>query len=181
MLELEASGFRGVVGPFGYVETFIEDPPRHQPATRQAHLRGAGFPETLFSGGAHSLPSLDGGWLKVDGTVADMELVVTGVRKGARWLQIDHRGRRYRYVSGGDWRDARLSRDGVGVSIRNGRDIPGVGWGRIGRAEGDVDATDLAIAIVLEMVDRSALSTLNALLGLPGHLLFGRTRDGGAV
>lgn len=170
----QVMGFRGVVGPFGSVEAFIELPGRGQKATRQAHLRGDRFPETLFSGGMGSIPSLDGGWLKVDGTVADLELVVKGVRKGRRWLAISHRDRSYTY-SGAYYRDSRLSRDGATVSLKNGPDVR-VSATRIGKAEGEVDAMDLSIAIVLEMVDRSALSTLNSLLALPEYLLFGRGR-----
>ncbi|MFE9116773.1 hypothetical protein [Streptomyces sp. NPDC007172] len=47
------------------------------------------------------------------------------------------------------------------------------------RVEGDADATDLAIALVLEEVDRSALSLSGALFAVPRNVLFGRSRDEG--
>lgn len=177
----ERRGYRGDVGPFGGVEAFVERTQGRRPPTRQAHLEGEQFPETLFSGGAHTQPSLDGGWLKVDGTMADLELIVKGIRRGARWLEIGHRDRSYTYRSGGYGTDARLTREGAIVSFTKGRLAGRVGRTRIGQAEGEVDAVDLAIATVLEVVDTEAMSTTGALLALPFNFLFGRTRDEGSI
>ncbi|MFG2949092.1 hypothetical protein [Streptomyces adustus] len=146
---------------------------------RQAVVQGDQFPETLFSGGSGVLPSLDGGWLKVDQTLVRMDLKVTGVRKGSRWLEMTYRERSYTYTSYGPMKQARLKREGVTVTIDRGRYISKVGGTRVGKAEGEADATDLAIAIVLEEVDRSALTTSGALLAIPANFLFGRGRDEG--
>ncbi|MFD7873048.1 hypothetical protein ACFV5G_02775 [Streptomyces sp. NPDC059766] len=146
---------------------------------RQVLLRGLSFPATEFSGGSGVLPSLDGGWLKVDQTLVQMDLKVKGVRKGSRRLEMTYRERSYTYTSFGPMKQAQLKRDGVTVTIDRGRYIPKVGGTRAGKAEGEADATDLAIAIVLEEVDRSALTTGGALLAIPANFLFGRGRDEG--
>ncbi|MFD4764627.1 hypothetical protein ACFWOJ_39295 [Streptomyces sp. NPDC058439] len=172
-------GYRGVVGPFGSVDVFSVLCVPGQDPSRQAQLQGDQFPETLFSGGAGVLPSLDGGWLKVDGSLVDMELKVKGVRKGSRWLELTYRERHYTYVSGGDFKEARLHREKATVTMGRGRHVPRTGGTRIGKAEGDVDATDLAIVLVLEKVDKSALTTSGALLAVPMNFLFGRQRDEG--
>ncbi|MFD9307484.1 hypothetical protein ACFWCB_33230 [Streptomyces sp. NPDC060048] len=176
--EEHLSAYRGVTGRFGHVEVYREFPGPGQAPTREAHLRGDRFPETLFSGGTKSTPSLDGGWLKVDGTVAGLELVVKGLRKKSRRLEISYRDRQYTYVTGGD---CVLAREGATVSLRNGRVVRGVGGTRLGTAVGDVDPTDLAVAIVLELVDTSALSTISALLAIPESIFTTPRRDEGPI
>ncbi|MFJ3195197.1 hypothetical protein ACIPJQ_21555 [Streptomyces griseoviridis] len=71
-------------------------------------------------------------------------------------------------------RQAQLTREGVTITL----DTPswkkeGGGPVRYGKVEGESDATDLAIALVLEEVDKNCLTTSGALLSLPGRLLFG--------
>nr|WSX50419.1 hypothetical protein OG409_16560 [Streptomyces sp. NBC_00974] len=176
--EEHLSGYRGTLGRFGGVDVYTEFPVAGQAPARQAHLKGDRFPETLFSGGTRSRPSLDGGWLRVDGTVAGLELVVKGLRKKSRRLEISYRDRQYTYVTGGD---CVLAREGASVSLRNGRVVRGVGGTRVGKADGDVDPTDLAIAIVLELVDTSALSTIGALLALPESIFTTPRRDEGPI
>ncbi|MFD9356749.1 hypothetical protein [Streptomyces sp. NPDC060031] len=174
----QAFGFRGVVGPYGSVEASTPAPGRRERPSQEVHLKGEGFPETVFSGGAHDRPSLDGGRLKVDGTVVDLDLVVKGVRKGRRWLEIGFRDRSYKYT--GDLGSvARLTREGATVSFTQGRFVRGIGLARVGKTEGAVDAVDLAIAIVLETVDRSCMSTTGALFAIPFNFLFGRSASEG--
>ncbi|MEV7525063.1 hypothetical protein [Streptomyces sp. NPDC091371] len=172
------SGYRGVVGRFGHVDVYTELRRAGQAPSRQAHLKGDRFPETLFSGGMQSMPSLDGGWLKVDGTVAGLELVVKGLRRKSRWLEISYRDRQYTYVTG---RDCVLAREGATVSLRYGRVVRGVGATKLGTAAGEVDPTDLAVAIVLELVDTSALSTIGALLSIPESIFFTPSRGEGPI
>ncbi|MFI6247150.1 hypothetical protein [Streptomyces sp. NPDC051016] len=167
-------GYAGVAGPFGAVRVFRPQGRSGADPLRQAVLSGAHFPAALFSGGAGNLPSLDGGMLKIDDAVVDMELKVIGVRKGSRWLEMHHQGFRYQYTSAKG--TARLERDGANVTMGRGRYIRGVGGTRLGRAEGDVTATDLAIALVLEVVDTEVLTIAGALLAIPMNLLFGRQR-----
>ncbi|MET9081528.1 hypothetical protein ABZX77_06425 [Streptomyces sp. NPDC004237] len=170
-------GYSGVVGSFGAVRVFRPQGRSGAEPLRQAVLSGANFPAAVFSGGAGNLPSLDGGMLKIDDAVVAMELKVTGVRKGSRWLEMHHQGFRYQYTSAKG--TARLERDGAKVTMGRGRYIRGVGGTRVGQAEGDVTATDLAIALVLEEVDTAVLTTGGALLAIPMNFLFGRQRDEG--
>lgn len=172
------AGYTGTVGPFGEVRVLApysgpgEEPPR------RATVTGDGFPDAVFSGGAANRPSLDGGMLKIDEVAVDLELKVKGVRKGSRWLEIRHQGHAYTYEAAG-W-TARLRRDGLDVTTGRGRYIPEVGGTRVGRVEGDATATDLALALVLEEVDTSVLTTSGALFAIPLRFLFGRQRDEGS-
>ncbi|GGL73458.1 hypothetical protein GCM10010129_16360 [Streptomyces fumigatiscleroticus] len=175
-----ANGYHGRVGKFGQVKVHSPFGGSRQDPLRQAILEGELFPETLFSGGHGVVPSLDGGWLKVDGTLVDMDLKVQGIRKGSRWLEMTYRDRRFSYTSFGPLKEAQLKRKGVTVTLDRGRYISKIGATRIGRVEGEADATDLAIAIVLEEVDRSALTTGGAIMAIPMNFLFGRGRDEGS-
>lgn len=170
-------GYAGVMGPFGNVRVFRPSAKPGAEPLRQAIVSGQMFPEVMFSGGMGNLPSLDGGSLMIDGIPVGLELKVKGVRKGSRWLVINHQGRSYSYTAAGG--TAHLKRDGAEVTIGRGRYIPKVGATRLGRAEGDATATDLAIALVLEEVDTAVLTTSGALLAIPMNFLFGRQRDEG--
>ncbi|MFG3134687.1 hypothetical protein ACGFZA_00530 [Streptomyces sp. NPDC048211] len=119
-----ASGYRGTVGPFGSVTVRSEiSKPREGPK-RQVILEGARFPDTLFSGGVGVSPSLDGGWLGVDGGLVGMDVKVKGIRKGSRWLELTYRERHYLYTSTGAARKARLHREGATVTMDRGRFVP---------------------------------------------------------
>ncbi|WP_405944085.1 hypothetical protein OG372_21150 [Streptomyces sp. NBC_01020] len=170
-------GYRGRVGEFGEVDVFHDVTPLRHESSRQVNLHGTQFPEALFSGGAGGIPSLDGGWLRVDGTVVELELKVSGVRKGSRWLEMKHRDRDYTY--GIAKKVVELRRGDRSISIGNGKFVSGIGRMRFGRVQGEVDATDLAIAIIMETVDTSALSTLGALFAAPATFLFRPRRDEG--
>jgi hypothetical protein len=56
------------------------------------------------------------------------------------------------------------------VTLHRGGHISEVGGTRVGKVEGESDSTDLAIAIVLEEVDRSVLTTSGALMAIPANL-----------
>ncbi|MFR0358966.1 hypothetical protein [Streptomyces sediminimaris] len=172
-------GYTGVVGPFGTVRVFRPSAEPGAEPLRQAVVSGEMFPAVRFTGGRGNVPSLDGGSLIIDEIAADLELRVKGVRKGSRWLAIDHLGRSYTYTAAGG--TAHLKGDGVEIAIGRGRYIPGLGATRLGRVEGDASATDLAIALVLEEVETAVLTTSGALLAVPMNLLFGRQRDEGTI
>lgn len=181
----DVQGFQGRIGPFGDVEV------RSVLATgtgtgtgtgntrhNQTVLQGELFPETVFSGGGTgSVPSLDGGWLQIDGVPVRIDLRVKGVRKGSRWLDMSYLDRQYTYRSAGEGKEAVLSRGPVSVTIDRAVGKPGVE--RTGRAEGGADATDLAVAIVLEQVDTACLTLTGALLAIPRNFLMGNGRDEG--
>ncbi|MEU6380035.1 hypothetical protein [Streptomyces sp. NPDC046909] len=170
-------GYRGRIGPFGDVEvrSVLADGNTHHNRTV---LAGDRFPETVFSGGGTGgVPSLDGGWLQIDGIPVRIDLRVKGVRKGSRWLDIRHLDRAYTYRSAGEGKEAVLSRGPVSVRIDRAVGKPGVE--RAGAAEGGADATDLAIALVFEQVDTASLTLTGALLAIPRNFLMGNGRDEG--
>ncbi|WP_328537319.1 hypothetical protein [Streptomyces sp. NBC_00344] len=94
-------------------------------------------------------------------------------------MEIAHRERFYTYSSVN--RKSQLRREGAVISIGHWKHVPKSGVTKAGCAEGEVDAVDLAIALVLEEVDTSALSSVGAQLLAPWGLLFGRQRDGGSA
>ncbi|MFI6247151.1 hypothetical protein [Streptomyces sp. NPDC051016] len=141
-------------------------------------LKGEKFPEVVFRGGGHGgVPSLDGGWLQVDGIPVRIDLRVKGVRKGSRWLDMWYLDRQYTYKSAGQGKEAVLRRGDATVTIDRAVGRPGVE--RVGRSTGELDATDLAVAIVLEQVDTSCLTLTGALLAIPRGFLLGNGRDEG--
>jgi hypothetical protein len=133
--------------------------------------------QNSLSRGFLQTPSLDGGWLQIDGTPVRINLRVKGLRKGSRSLDISHLDRHYTYTSTGQGREAVLRRASARVTID--RAVGKSGVERAGRAEGDLDATDLAIALVLEQVDTACLTLAGALLSIPRNLLLGNGRDEG--
>ncbi|MEV0981301.1 hypothetical protein [Streptomyces sp. NPDC049915] len=173
----DVQGYRGSVGPFGDVDVrsmLTSGATRHN----EAVLKGEHFPETVFSGGGSGgVPSLDGGWLQIDGIPVRIDLRVKGVRKGSRWLDMWYLDRQYTYRSAGQGKEAVLSRGPVTITIDRAVGKPGVE--RMGRAEGGADATDLAIAIVFEQVDTACLTLTGALLAIPKGFLMGNGRDEG--
>lgn len=110
--------------------------------------------------------------------MVNVNLKITGMRKGSRWLEMKHRDRIYTYGVFG--KVVKLRRGDSSVKIERGRFVPGVGRMRVGHVRGELDATDLGMALVLEVVDTSALSTAGALFAAPLNLLFGRRPDGGS-
>ncbi|WP_428935162.1 hypothetical protein [Streptomyces sp. ACT015] len=176
-------GFTGDIGPFGPVlVTRPRSESGHTPS-RQVLLSGPSFPAAEFGGGAGILPSLNGGWLKIEDTPVEMDLRGKGVRKGSRWLELRFGERHYKYTSFGYMRQARLTRDEVTVTLDTPDWKKGEGGPvRYGKVEGEADATDLAIALVLEEVDKYALTATGALMSIPSRVLFGRgNRDEGSL
>jgi hypothetical protein len=173
----EIQGFRGRIGPFGEVDVrsvLATGTTQHN----QTVLKGEQFPEAVFSGGGTGgVPSLDGGWLQVDGVPVRIDLRVKGVRKGSRWLDMWYLDRQYTYRSAGQGKDAVLSRGPVTVTI--GRAVGKSEVERVGQVEGSADATDLAIAIIFEQVDTACLTLAGALLSIPRNFLLGNGRDEG--
>ncbi|MFF9097231.1 hypothetical protein ACF1AX_29425 [Streptomyces sp. NPDC014802] len=173
----DVQGYRGSVGLFGDVDVrsvLSTGTTQHN----QTVLKGERFPEAVFTGGGSGgVPSLDGGWLQVDGIPVRIDLRVKGVRKGSRWLDMWYLDRQYSYRSAGQGKEAVLTRGPVTVTIDRAVGRPGVE--RVGRADGGADATDLAIAIVFEQVDTACLTLTGALLAIPRNLLMGNGRDEG--
>ncbi|MFJ2819419.1 hypothetical protein [Streptomyces sp. NPDC087294] len=173
----DAQGVRGKIGPFGEVDVrsiLAVGTTQHN----QTVLAGERFPETVFSGGGSGgVPSLDGGWLQLNGVPVRIDLRVKGVRKGSRWLDMWYLDRQYTYKSGGQGKEAVLSRGSVTVTID--RAVGRQGVERVGKAEGEADATDLAMALIFEQVDTACLTLTGALLAIPRNFLLGNGKDEG--
>jgi hypothetical protein len=172
-------GLRGLVGPFGEVEVHHTVYGAQKDRECQAVLYGAMFPEAVFSGGGRSgQPSLDGGWLKVDGIPVKTNFRVSGIRKGSRKLEMFHLGRKCVYTSAGEGKTSLLRREGVSITIGPGGSIPGKGNVRTGEVTGSADSADLAIAIIHEVVDTSVLTLGGALASTVFNILTPRNKEG---
>ncbi|MGW8328146.1 hypothetical protein ACWGLE_09625 [Streptomyces sp. NPDC055897] len=174
-------GYRGLIGPFGdiTVRAVVE---KQSGRKNSVEVSGEGFPDVVFTSGREGgRPSLPDGRLTVDGVDVPVDFQGKGFRKTARRLDMRWGGRQYTYRStgpSGPGREATLQREGASVTIR--RAVGKVGIERTGCAQGDVDATDLAIAVVFEPTDTSALTLSGTLLDASiGILGFRDTRGDG--
>lgn len=174
-------GFHGTIDKFGDVE--VHYTPRNAARDPRATtlLEGPHFPEVIFTGGGRNgKPSLDGGWLKVDGVAVKANLRVTGIRKGSRKLEMFYLDRKYIYTSTGPSKQSILRRDDVTICIAPGRDVAGTGLTRLAEVSGPADSTDLAIAITLEGVDTSVM-TFGGALSNAAFNFFNSQNDGGGA
>jgi hypothetical protein len=131
-----------------------------------------------MGGGRSGKPSLDGGWLKVDGVAVKTNFRVTGVRKGSRRLEMFYLNRKYIYISTGEHKTSTLRRGEVTITIGPGRRTAEKGPTRSVEVSGPGDPTDLAVAIIFEGVDTSVL-TLRGALSDVAFKFFNTQNDGG--
>ncbi|MEU2962953.1 hypothetical protein [Streptomyces albidoflavus] len=166
-------GLKGDLGVFGPVT--VERFTLYNPLNRgmdSARLIGAAFPETVFRGKRRSgQPSLFKAELTVAGKLAELRFNSRALRKEARRLHIVYGGRVYTYSVAGLGRPRVLERDGVKVEIETGVYLPPAGYISPGEATGDVDAVDLAIALVLEEVDTDVLTLTGTAMSSPFALM----------
>ncbi|WP_328311139.1 hypothetical protein OG432_13525 [Streptomyces sp. NBC_00442] len=174
-------GYRGLMGPFGAV-TVCAEVTKQSGCRNQVVVDGDRLPRAVFTSGREGgRPALPGGRLTLDGTEVALDLRGEGFLKASRWLDVRCGERSYVYRStgpSGPGRDVTLRRPGAVVTIR--RAVGHLGIERTGTAEGSVDATDLAVALVLEPADTSALTRAGTLLDASiGILGFRDTRGDG--
>jgi hypothetical protein len=170
-------GRRGLVGEFGDVSIEIE---RKKGFSRtsgihlEVRLNGERLPDVVYRTVGPGRPTLKNARLSVDGEPVEMQFNSKGLRNASRCLQLSYRGRSYQYSVTRFEKGATLSRSGALVTMTRYKSSTGKGMSTFGTAAGDVDAVDLAIAIVFEGVDTLELTTtgavseaLNKLLNTP--------------
>lgn len=166
-------GLTGDLGVFGpvTVERFTLSNPLNG-GMDSARLIGPAFPETVFRGKRRSgQPSLFKAELTVAGKLAELRFNSRALRKEARRLHIAYDGRTYTYSVAGLGRPRVLEREGAKVEIETGVYLPPTGYVSPGEATGQVDAVDLAIAIVLEEVDTDVLTLTGTAMSSPFALM----------
>ncbi|MFB8416679.1 hypothetical protein ACFC63_14365 [Streptomyces albidoflavus] len=169
----DKAGLTGDLGVFGPVT--VERFTLYNPLNRgmdSARLIGPAFPETVFRGKRRSgQPSLFKAELTVAGKLAELRFNSRALRKEARRLHIAYEGRTYTYSVAGLGRPRVLERHGAKVEIETGVYLPPAGYVSPGEATGEVDAVDLAIAIVLEEVDTDVLTLTGTAMSSPFALM----------
>ncbi|MEU6108989.1 hypothetical protein ABZ853_11385 [Streptomyces albidoflavus] len=169
----DKAGLTGDLGVFGPVA--VERFTLYNPLSRgmdTVTLTGPALPETVFRGKRRAgQPSLFKASLTVGGQRAELHFNSRALRKSARRLHIAFEGRAYVYSVEGLGHPRVLERDGAKVEIPNALYMPPKGYVGRGVATGQVDAVDLAIAIVLEEVDTDVLTLTGSAMSSPFALL----------
>ncbi|MER5598528.1 hypothetical protein [Streptomyces sp. NPDC002265] len=172
-------GWRGRLKDFGHVT--IQHKKSAPGAYRGfAELFGENLPHTEYTGVGSGCPSLAEGKLSIAGQDVPLRHNSRGMTRHARALKLGYLDRSYTYTSTGYAKPSRLVRDGVEITVGPGSaESPRDRGVRSGFAVGAVDSVDLAIALIFEAVDTSALTLGGALASAPFALMRPHPRNGG--
>ncbi|MFG1805519.1 hypothetical protein [Streptomyces sp. NPDC049040] len=173
-------GLSGAVGVYGPVRVFYVKPEEWQSGdVFRTELVSEHLPEAHVSGvGMGGIPYISrSATLSVGGVTGRLDYNSLRLRRSARALRISLADREYTYASTGS-HAVELRRGGNRVTLTNGKWDRELGRYRHGTVHGDVDETDLAIALVFEKVDVSSLSVGGVLANAPIRLLT-TSGDGG--
>lgn len=166
-------GRHGTVGTFG--EITVENPLGGRPDLnhlQRAFTSGWGFPVAELTGREENArPSLERARLTLDTHPVQLTRNRKGLTDSARALRMSFREREYTYRTLGLMKGGELRRDDVRITCTVGRHIPDVGLATAGVAEGPVDPTDIALAVLFEQVDIDLLGVVGTALNLPLRLL----------
>ncbi|MET9362935.1 hypothetical protein ABZX93_18720 [Streptomyces sp. NPDC006632] len=161
------TGRRGTVGPFGEVTTRRPKTTFWRgadiPGFGEVRLESEGLPDTRYRFGASSADhDVDRGHLFVEGTEMSFDYDRRAFRNRSRALTIHGEHRDYTYSVLQVHRRVVLERPGIRVGFERGKSSTGKGGSSFGVATGDVDALDMALAIIFEEVNTSALTSMGA-------------------
>ncbi|MFI0895415.1 hypothetical protein [Streptomyces sp. NPDC020983] len=169
-------GVRGTVGSFGRVQIFHTVGKWKSGDVFRASLTGERLPATsLTSRGIGGEPSVtNAASLDVGGVTADLRYNMLGISRAQRALRIRLADRVYRLTKTAAPGGSELRREGVRVTLANGRRAGGPGSLRMrnGAVRGRADATDLAVALIFEATSVSSLSVGSALVSAPFKAVF---------
>ncbi|CAL9447119.1 hypothetical protein SUDANB176_02364 [Streptomyces sp. enrichment culture] len=135
-----------------------------------ARVSGGSVPPMFFRGtGFRGLPRMAGTTLTADGHKGELRRRHLAVTRQGRALRIRLAGRSYRYRVLGDKLRHELRREGAVVTTTRSQ----WRWPQTvsGVSQGDADALDLGLAILLEGVYTRNLSFGGALCSWPGRFL----------
>ncbi|MFJ8947696.1 hypothetical protein ACIRG4_31380 [Streptomyces sp. NPDC102395] len=167
-------GRRGNVGEFGEV---IVEAGYRKPSIAAGHrqlevrLYGDQMPDVLYRTVGPGRPRIKNARLTVSGSPARLSFNSKGIRNSQRALSLTVEGRLYEYVAANLEKGGILTRPGVSVSLRRGKSSTGKGSSSLGTAVGEVDAVDLALAVIFEEVDTLELTTSGAMSDAINRLL----------
>uniref|UniRef100_A0AAU2UWS8 Uncharacterized protein n=1 Tax=Streptomyces sp. NBC_00003 TaxID=2903608 RepID=A0AAU2UWS8_9ACTN len=167
------SGVEGIAGRFGRVATSRAKSRwrrRKDSCDFEVRLQGDHMPETVYRTRVPSDDFRENTSLTIDGVPVAFDFNRRAIRTRSRALRISYQDRSYRYTVIQPHQEFVLERTGVTVALEVVKDA----GGRKGRARhrvamtGDVDAIDIALAVVLHEVDTTALTSFGAVLASVG-------------
>ncbi|MET9362934.1 hypothetical protein ABZX93_18715 [Streptomyces sp. NPDC006632] len=156
-------GIAGPAGPFGEVSTRESRPrlrSKLQLPYQGVELLGDAMPEAAYRSPGTKTECTPDSTLTVDGVAAEFDFNRRALRNTSRALHIAWGERRYTYTVLRVFRSFALERDGVRVAFQERTE----GKERVhaGSVTGAADAVDLAIAVLFQRVDTSALTSVGA-------------------
>jgi hypothetical protein len=177
-------GLSGTVGAYGFVRISYAKPASWKSGdVFRTELVGEHLPPASVSGtGMGGEPHLGRkAVLTVGGVTAEIVANSLGVSRASRALRIRLGGREYTYARTGRSGGLELRRGEDRVTLTDGEPVGGAGSRRRrkGAVRGGVDATDLAVALVLEETGTSSLSVGGALMSAPFRALMNPGDGGG--
>ncbi|MFJ7626589.1 hypothetical protein ACIQZN_08880 [Streptomyces sp. NPDC097595] len=178
----EEEGRSGTAGAFGTVTVSVPRRKfRDKSLGNSTEIRADGehIPEVVYRAVGRPRPGLRDGRLLVDGTPVDLSFNRNALRNKSRALQLTHQGRAYAYIVTGNRKGAVLRRAGADITIAREKSTSGRGLNSVGTATGDVDAVDLALAVVFEEVDTFDLTSFGAATTAFNRIVTPRTHDSG--
>ncbi|MFJ5776537.1 hypothetical protein [Streptomyces sp. NPDC093094] len=163
-LTKKEAGRSGTVGDFG--EVTLSYPRKKWSDTTETRielrLHGESIPETTYRSHGRSQPTLKDPLLLLDGVTVDLDFNMRAFRARARALKLTYHERAYEYVVTRAKKVGTLRRAGAEITTTRAKNPTGKGFSTFGSAAGEVDAIDLALAIVFDEVDTFDLTALGA-------------------
>ncbi|MFE2936573.1 MULTISPECIES: hypothetical protein [unclassified Streptomyces] len=178
----EEEGRAGTVGPFGEVTVSV---PRRKWRDKnvsnytEVRVHGENIPEVLYRALGRPRPCLKDALLLINGTSVDLVFNRKALRNKSRALNLTHQGCTYEYTVTGSRKGSVLRRTGAEITITRDKSKTGKGVSSFGTASGDVEAIDLALAVVFEEVETFDLTSLGAATTAFNWLVTPRTNDSG--
>ncbi len=179
----EEEGRAGTAGPFGDVTVSVPRRKRRDKNVSnytEVRVHGEHIPEVLYRALGRPRPHLKDARLLIDGASVELDFNKNALRNKSRALKLTHQGRTYEYAVTGNRKGAVLRRTGAEITISREKSTTGKGVSSFGTASGNVEAIDLALAVVFEEVDTFDLTSFGAATTAFNRLVTPRTNDSGA-
>ncbi|MDL2077660.1 hypothetical protein QNN03_14565 [Streptomyces sp. GXMU-J15] len=128
----------------------------------ELHLYGGRIPEITYQSRGVGRPTLKDPLLLLGEHTVELDFNKHAFRAKARALKLAHQGRTYEYVATGANKGGTLRGSAVEITTTRNKNPTGKGVSTFGSATGEVDAIDLALAILFEEVDTFDLTSFGA-------------------
>ncbi|MFE5397353.1 hypothetical protein ACFQ9U_22700 [Streptomyces sp. NPDC056568] len=174
-------GRKGTVGSFGEVvasrpKISIRES-RRSGSYSEVVLRGDRLPATTYCGIGPGRPGLERACLLVAGAPVELHFNARALRSRSRALHLAHQGRAWTYTVSDHGRNATLEGQDVRILLRSGKSSAGKGTSSYGTVEGEADGVDLALAVIFEEVQTTALTSSGVVASALNRILTPRSTE----